>query len=299
MSAVVTYEQLRDYATGRRNILCPAHDDRTPSLRVSLGDDDRILLHCHAGCPTHEVLKAWGIFWSDLRPPALRSFNSNRKAASSSHVAVPHPSPLTPHSKETEKDTEAEVEWLLRNQEAGRVEAVAVDLPPLPDCATRVARDVAEFYRRVRGVRLWAGDDRPVPFGGAWVGRYLGLPDTTVWRAIKQLEEYGVLVYVGALPGRGKRGTFLYEPGSASDALPASALPVEADVAARPRVDERDEIREDVAVVEAVAADGREVLEPDDRPAASGDVTDDELIRCLVATLHDSSALGYRADGSS
>jgi len=27
---------------------CPAHDDRTPSLSVSVGDGGRILLHCHA-----------------------------------------------------------------------------------------------------------------------------------------------------------------------------------------------------------------------------------------------------------
>ena len=44
---------------------CPAHDDKNPSLSVSL-KDDRILLHCHAGCPTTNVLDALGLTAADL-----------------------------------------------------------------------------------------------------------------------------------------------------------------------------------------------------------------------------------------
>ncbi|HEY9093498.1 MAG TPA: CHC2 zinc finger domain-containing protein, partial [Candidatus Cryosericum sp.] len=36
--------------------LCPAHDDRRPSLRVTTGDDGRALVHCHAGCPPEAVV---------------------------------------------------------------------------------------------------------------------------------------------------------------------------------------------------------------------------------------------------
>ncbi|WP_420607395.1 DUF7146 domain-containing protein [Novosphingopyxis sp.] len=38
---------------------CPAHDDRTPSLGVSLGQN-AILFHCFAGCSQNEVLSALG-----------------------------------------------------------------------------------------------------------------------------------------------------------------------------------------------------------------------------------------------
>lgn len=38
--------------------LCPAHDDHNPSLSVSKGDDGRILLYCHAGCPYPKVIEA-------------------------------------------------------------------------------------------------------------------------------------------------------------------------------------------------------------------------------------------------
>ena len=37
---------------------CPAHDDQHPSLSICLGDDGRILVHCHAGCQTESVMAA-------------------------------------------------------------------------------------------------------------------------------------------------------------------------------------------------------------------------------------------------
>ena len=51
-------EQLGGVWRGTRGeCLCPAHDDRTPSLSVRLGDT-AILFHCFAGCETTDVLKA-------------------------------------------------------------------------------------------------------------------------------------------------------------------------------------------------------------------------------------------------
>ena len=37
---------------------CPAHDDGTPSLSISTGDEGRILVRCHAGCPQDAVIDA-------------------------------------------------------------------------------------------------------------------------------------------------------------------------------------------------------------------------------------------------
>ena len=44
---------------------CPAHDDREPSLHVSL-TEDRILLHCFAGCSVDSICRALGITTADL-----------------------------------------------------------------------------------------------------------------------------------------------------------------------------------------------------------------------------------------
>jgi putative DNA primase/helicase len=49
--------------------LCPAHDDSSPSLAISEGDDGRVLLHCHAGCDTKDVVRRIGLSMADLMPP--------------------------------------------------------------------------------------------------------------------------------------------------------------------------------------------------------------------------------------
>lgn len=45
---------------------CPAHNDNTPSLSLSRGEDGRALVHCHAGCETRDVLAAVGMEMRDL-----------------------------------------------------------------------------------------------------------------------------------------------------------------------------------------------------------------------------------------
>jgi len=48
--------------------VCPAHEDRTPSLSIAAGDDGRVLLRCWAGCETRDIVAALGLTWSDLFP---------------------------------------------------------------------------------------------------------------------------------------------------------------------------------------------------------------------------------------
>ena len=50
--------------------LCPAHDDRRPSLSISEGADGRALVYCHAGCPIAVVVAALGLTVRDLMPAA-------------------------------------------------------------------------------------------------------------------------------------------------------------------------------------------------------------------------------------
>ncbi len=49
---------------------CPAHDDRRPSLSVSVGEGRRVLVHCHGGCPPEAVVEALGLTMADLMDPA-------------------------------------------------------------------------------------------------------------------------------------------------------------------------------------------------------------------------------------
>ena len=49
---------------------CPAHDDRKASLSICDETDsaDRILLTCHAGCDTGDILSSVGKAWADIQP---------------------------------------------------------------------------------------------------------------------------------------------------------------------------------------------------------------------------------------
>lgn len=51
---------------------CPAHADRSPSLSLREGDDERVLIHCHAGCSPEAVMSAIGMTMNDLFPEGQR-----------------------------------------------------------------------------------------------------------------------------------------------------------------------------------------------------------------------------------
>ncbi len=59
---------VRQVGPGRWKALCPAHDDRSPSLAIREAEGGKVLLRCWAGCPTAEVLAVLGLTWQDLFP---------------------------------------------------------------------------------------------------------------------------------------------------------------------------------------------------------------------------------------
>jgi hypothetical protein len=50
--------------------LCPTHEDRNASLSVSEGDDGRVLVKCHAGCRTEDIVAKLGLRMRDLFEPS-------------------------------------------------------------------------------------------------------------------------------------------------------------------------------------------------------------------------------------
>ena len=70
----MTLEELADHFEGVRRagsrILarCPAHEDRSPSLNLSEGENGTLLVICRAGCATESVLQAVGLCFSDMFP---------------------------------------------------------------------------------------------------------------------------------------------------------------------------------------------------------------------------------------
>ena len=52
-------------SNGKWMARCPAHQDKSPSLAVNEADD-RVLVHCFAGCETTDVTAAIGLNIADL-----------------------------------------------------------------------------------------------------------------------------------------------------------------------------------------------------------------------------------------
>lgn len=50
---------------GSYQCCCPAHDDKSPSLTITQ-EGGKILMHCHAGCDTSDILQAAGLTWADI-----------------------------------------------------------------------------------------------------------------------------------------------------------------------------------------------------------------------------------------
>lgn len=58
---------------------CPAHDDKTPSLSISEGENGRMLLKCFAGCSVESVSSALGLNVSDLMGQDTKPAPSQKK----------------------------------------------------------------------------------------------------------------------------------------------------------------------------------------------------------------------------
>lgn len=72
--------------------LCPAHDDKQSSLSVRIGNDQRAVMYCHAGCSVPTIIAAIGLSMGDLflgaRPP-LEVSSSVRTAPAQGVTARP------------------------------------------------------------------------------------------------------------------------------------------------------------------------------------------------------------------
>ena len=72
-------EKVQHIGNNRYKALCPAHDDRSPSLAIK-DDSDRLLLHCFSGCETTDVLGAIGLTFADIMPDkAMGNFKKVKK----------------------------------------------------------------------------------------------------------------------------------------------------------------------------------------------------------------------------
>ncbi len=51
------FENVKPMGQGKYQATCPCHDDKQASLTITISSK-KILLHCHAGCETANILNA-------------------------------------------------------------------------------------------------------------------------------------------------------------------------------------------------------------------------------------------------
>lgn len=71
---------------------CPCHDDREPSLSISLGADGRILLKCFAGCSVEQIVRALGLEMRDLFPQRAQQRSRQERVTSVRKYEIRDPS---------------------------------------------------------------------------------------------------------------------------------------------------------------------------------------------------------------
>lgn len=152
----------------------------------------------------------------------------------------------------TNKIDEPELAGLLAEYNAGDRAPEEVELGELPQNATADMRLVANDVRLLIGLRLAAGDDRPLPYSARFAAGRIGWRDPRrASRALRKLCLAGVILDAGSLPPRGQpNGTKTYAPPSGPGAV--EYAPVDVEGLERPAVQPTDEVEDQAAVGDAV-----------------------------------------------
>ncbi len=120
---------VRETGPGRWLARCPAHDDGSPSLSVR-DVDDRVLIHCFAGCSPGEVLANVDLKLSDL-----------------------YDRPLAHHVKQTKSRIPPSAALAAIDHEAHVVAIIACDVHANREIAADVYKRLLECSRRIGAAR--------------------------------------------------------------------------------------------------------------------------------------------------
>lgn len=72
-------EGVRPRGNGKYTALCPAHEDKHPSLAIAEKENGAIVMHCFAGCGAGEILEMLGLDFAALYPQNTRPEQHNCK----------------------------------------------------------------------------------------------------------------------------------------------------------------------------------------------------------------------------
>ena len=65
---ILMFDKVKRTGDGKWLACCPVHNDKSPSLAIKQTDDEKILIHCFAGCGVEDIVSAIGLSLADLMP---------------------------------------------------------------------------------------------------------------------------------------------------------------------------------------------------------------------------------------
>ncbi|UTA47445.1 CHC2 zinc finger domain-containing protein [Simiduia sp. 21SJ11W-1] len=80
-------KKVRPSGRNRWMACCPAHEDNSPSLSIAVGGNEKILLHCFAGCQLADITEAIGLSVSDLFPKITNDLEFSNRFKHASNLA--------------------------------------------------------------------------------------------------------------------------------------------------------------------------------------------------------------------
>ena len=131
---------------------CPAHDDRNPSLSISVLSD-KILIHCHAGCHTESIIRIVGLKWSDLF--------DNRHFDRAPRTKTAQGLTLELYSKAKHLPQEFLKSISVKDINIGKN---AIEIPYLDEAGKIVAKRL-RLSLSGSGTFRWRKGDKPIPYG--------------------------------------------------------------------------------------------------------------------------------------
>ena len=90
----------RKFGPGKWMAVCPAHDDRHPSLSIREAEDGKVLMHCWAGCSVEQIVSALNLSMADLFEDSASDFRGDSGGAGPLRKAFDYRDALTGVSQE-------------------------------------------------------------------------------------------------------------------------------------------------------------------------------------------------------
>lgn len=144
---------VQDKGNGQYMARCPCHDDKRQSLSVRMGEN-KIILHCMAGCAYEDILRSMDVDWRDtMRPEALAAAQEGGKKKAGKPVVKPAaPKPQPPKEKKPADLTQVRVggEYVHKvKTEDGKADLKREKITHLYEYVDRAGKPILRVFRTV------------------------------------------------------------------------------------------------------------------------------------------------------